>query len=156
MTLNSLRDVRTLTLKMSAGYQGTKFSLVFLIVLTTVTTLRSLAHIFLPDGGANSIAGLDVSVAGGSNLIALFAQWGYTQLLLSVMMWGVIVFARYLVPFALLVQTLDWGGRILVGLMKPVEVASPPPGEIGSYILWPLCLIAVWFALPKKAASSQS
>ena len=148
--------MRTLTLKMSAGYQGTKFSLVFLIVLTTVTTLRSLAHIFLPDGGANSIAGLDVSVAGGSNLIALFAQWGYTQLLLSVMMWGVIVFARYLVPFALLVQTLDWGGRILIGLMKSVEVASPPPGEIGSYILWPLCLIAVWFALPKKAASSQS
>ena len=148
--------MRTLTLKMSAGYQGTKFSLVFLIALTTVTTLRSLAHIFLPDGGANSIAGLDVSVAGGSNLIALFAQWGYTQLLLSAMMWGVIVFARYLVPFALLVQTLDWGGRILIGLMKSVDVASPPPGEIGSYILWPLCLIAVWFALPKKAAISQS
>lgn len=148
--------MRTLTLKMSAGYLGTRFSLVFLIVLTIVTTLRSLAHIFLPDGGANSIAGLDVSVAGGSNLIALFAQWGYTQLLLSVMMWGVIVFARYLVPFALLVQTLDWGGRILVGLMKPVEVASPPPGEIGSYILWPLCLIAVWFALPKKVTGAKN
>ena len=129
-----------------------KFSLIFLIVLTTITTLRSLAHIFLPDGGANSIAGLDVSVAGGNNLIAMFAQWGYTQLLLSVMMWGVIIFARNLLPFALLVQTLDWGGRILIGLMKPVEVASAPPGEIGSYILWPLCLIALWFSLRKPAA----
>ena len=129
-----------------------KFSLIFLIVLTTVTTLRSLAHIFLPDGGANSIAGLDVSVAGGNNLIAMFAQWGYTQLLLSVMMWGVIFFARNLLPFALLVQTLDWGGRILIGLMKPVEVASAPPGEIGSYILWPLCLIALWLSLRKPAA----
>lgn len=147
--------MRTLTLKTSAGYRGSRFSLVFLIVLTIVTTLRSLAHIFLPDGGANSIAGLDVSVAGGGNLIALFAQWGYTQLLLSVMMWGVIVFARYLVPFALIVQTLDWGGRILIGLMKPVEVASPPPGEIGSYILWPLCLIAVWFAFPKNVAGEN-
>ncbi len=131
-----------------------KFSLIFLIVLTTITTLRSLAHIFLPDGGANSIAGLDVSVAGGNNLIAMFAQWGYTQLLLSVMMWGVIIFARNLLPFALLVQTLDWGGRILIGLMKPIEVASAPPGEIGSYILWPLCLIALWFSLPKKTSSS--
>ena len=129
-----------------------KFSLIFLIVLTTITTLRSLAHIFLPDGGANSIAGLDVSVAGGNNIIAMFAQWGYTQLLLSVMMWGVIIFARNLLPFALLVQTLDWGGRILIGLMKPVEVASAPPGEIGSYILWPLCLIALWFSLRKPAA----
>jgi hypothetical protein len=133
-----------------------KFSLIFLIALTTVTTLRSLAHIFLPDGGANSIAGLDVSGAGGNNLIAMFAQWGYTQLLLSVMMWGVIIFARNLLPFALLVQTLDWGGRILIGLMKPVEVASAPPGEIGSYILWPLCLIALWFSLPKKTAGAKS
>ena len=133
-----------------------KFSLIFLIVLTSVTTLRSLAHIFLPDGGANSIAGLDVSGAGGNNLIAMFAQWGYTQLLLSVMMWGVIFFARHLLPFALLVQTLDWGGRILIGLMKPVEVASAPPGEIGSYILWPICLIALWFSLPKKTVSAKS
>ena len=129
-----------------------KFSLIFLIALTTVTTLRSLAHIFMPDGGANSIAGLDVSGAGGNNLIAMFAQWGYTQLLLSVMMWGVIIFARNLLPFALLVQTLDWGGRILIGLMKPVEVASAPPGEVGSYILWPLCLLALWFSLRKPAA----
>lgn len=139
-----------LRFQMTPNYQGSKFSLIFLIVLTSITSLRSLAHVFLPDGGANSIAGLDVSGAGGSNLIALFAQWGYTQLLLSVMMWGVIIFARSLVPFALLVQALDWGGRILVGLMKPVEVASPPPGEIGSYILFPLCAIAIWFSLPKK------
>ena len=137
--------------EMTPGYQGSRFSLIFLVLLTSITTLRSLAHVFLPDGGANSIAGLDVSVAGGSNLIAMFAQWGYTQLLLSVMMWGILIFAKSLVPFALLVQTLDWGGRILVGQMKPVEVASPPPGEIGSYILLPLCLIALWLSLPKKA-----
>ncbi|QKJ25756.1 hypothetical protein HRU87_06240 [Aquiluna borgnonia] len=144
--------MRKLTTKfeMKPGYQGSRFSLIFLVLLTSITTLRSLAHVFLPDGGANSIAGLDVSVAGGSNLIAMFAQWGYTQLLLSVMMWGILIFARSLVPFALLVQTLDWGGRILVGQMKPIEVASPPPGEIGSYILLPLCLIALWSSLPKK------
>jgi len=148
--------MRKLTTKfeMKPGYQGSRFSLIFLVLLTSITSLRSLAHVFLPDGGANSIAGLDVSVAGGSNLIAMFAQWGYTQLLLSVMMWGVLIFARSLVPFALLVQTLDWGGRILVGQMKPIEVASPPPGEIGSYILLPLCLIALWLSLPKKPASN--
>jgi hypothetical protein len=149
--------MRTLNFKqlMASGYQGTRFSLVFLVVLTTITTLRSLAHMFLPDGGANSIAGLDVTVDGGQNLIALFAQWGFTQLLLSVMMWGVIVFAKNMVPFALLVQTLDWGGRILIGQMKPIEVASPPPGEIGSYIIWPICLIALWFSFPPKATKQR-
>jgi hypothetical protein len=139
---------------MTPHYQGSRFSLLFLIVLSTVTTLRSLAHVFLPDGGANSIAGLDVSVDGGNNLIALFAQWGYTQLLLSMMMWFVISFARSLVPLALLLQTLDWGGRILVGLMKSVEVAAPPPGEIGSYVLLPICLVALWFSLPRKVSNS--
>ena len=29
-----------------------------------------------PDGGAYSIAGLDIHVAGGTNLIAIFSQWG--------------------------------------------------------------------------------
>ena len=109
--------------EMMPGYLGSRFSLIFLVLLTSITTQRSLAHVFLPDGGANSIAGLDVSVAGGSNLIAMFAQWGYTQLLLSVMMWGILIFARSLVPFALLVQTLDWGGRILVGQMKPIDAS---------------------------------
>lgn len=137
--------------EITSTYQGSRFSLVFLMLLTSVTTLRSLAHIFLPDGGASSIAGIDVSVTGGSNLIAMFGQWGYSQLLLSAVMWGILKFARNLVPVALLLQTLDWGGRILVGQLKPIEVASPPPGEIGSYILLPLCLIALWFSLPKRA-----
>jgi hypothetical protein len=53
------------------------------------------------------------------------------------------------VPLALLFQALDWGGRILVGLIKPVEIASTPPGEMGSYILFPLCVIALWFSMPR-------
>jgi hypothetical protein len=118
-------------------------------VLTTVATGRSLAHIFLPDGGAGSIAGMDVEVEGGNNIIAMFGQWGFSQLLLAGLMWVIIFKQRQLVPLALLFQTLDWGGRILVGLIKPVEIASTHPGEIGSYILFPLCVIALWFSMPR-------
>jgi hypothetical protein len=109
-----------------------------------------MAHIFLPDGGAGSIAGMDVEVEGGNNIIAMFGQWGFSQLLLAGLMWVIIFKQRHLVPLALLFQTLDWGGRILVGLIKPVEIASTPPGEIGSYILFPLCVIALWFSMPRK------
>ena len=131
-------------------YRGSRLSFLFLVVLTTVATGRSLAHIFLPDGGAGSIAGMDVEVEGGNNIIAMFGQWGFSQLLLAGLMWVIIFKQRHLVPLALLFQTLDWGGRILVGLIKPVENAWTPPGEIGSYILFPLCVIALWFSMPRK------
>jgi len=130
-------------------YRGSRLSFLFLVVLTAVATGRSLAHIFLPDGGAQSIAGMDVEVEGGNNIIAMFGQWGFSQLLLAGLMWVIIFKQRHLVPLALLFQTLDWGGRILVGLLKPVEIASAPPGEIGSYILFPLCVIALWFSMPR-------
>jgi hypothetical protein len=132
-------------------YRGSRLSFLFLVVLTAVATGRSLAHIFLPDGGAQSIAGMDVDVEGGNNIIAMFGQWGFSQLLLAGLMWVIIFKQRHLVPLALLFQTLDWGGRILVGLLKPVEIASAPPGEIGSYILFPLCVIALWFSMPRKS-----
>ncbi len=132
-------------------YRGSRLSFLFLVVLTAVATGRSLAHIFLPDGGAQSIAGMNVEVEGGNNIIAMFGQWGFSQLLLAGLMWVIIFKQRHLVPLALLFQTLDWGGRILVGLLKPVEIASAPPGEIGSYILFPLCVIALWFSMPRKS-----
>jgi hypothetical protein len=132
-------------------YRGSRLSFLFLVLLTTVATGRSLAHIFLPDGGAQSIAGMDVEVEGGNNIIAMFGQWGFSQLLLAGLMWVIIFKQRHLVPLALLFQTLDWGGRILVGLLKPVDIASAPPGEIGSYILFPLCVIALWFSMPRKS-----
>jgi hypothetical protein len=135
-------------------YRGSRLSFLFLVVLTAVATGRSLAHIFLPDGGAQSIAGMDVEVEGGNNIIAMFGQWGYSQLLLAGFMWVIIFRHRHLVPLGLLFQTLDWGGRILVGLLKPVEIASAPPGEIGSYILFPLCVVALWFSMPRAKTQS--
>lgn len=148
-----MRDFSALFPINQTEYRGTTISFWFTVLLAVVTTARSLAHMFLPDGGAGVIAGLDTSVAGGDNLIAIFAQWGLEQLLLSLVAWVIIWRYRHLIPFALLLQLLDWGGRIGIGLMKPVVVDNPPPGEIGSYIALPLVAIALWFALPRKSAS---
>lgn len=144
------RDPGALFPDPSAGYRGTRFSLWALAAMTALTTVRSLVHVFAPDGGAGSIAGLDVSVEGGTNLIALFGQWGWEQLLLSLVSAVVLVRYRLLVPFAWLLQTLDWGGRMLVGVLKPLVAAAPPPGAIGNWVFLPLALVALWFALPRS------
>jgi hypothetical protein len=78
--------------------------------------------------GAGSIAGIDTSIEGGDNLVALFAQSGWEQLLLALVGWVVIGRYRFLVPAVLLLQLLDWGGRTLVGVLKPMVIESPPPG----------------------------
>jgi hypothetical protein len=41
-----------------------------------VITLRNCIHLFSADRGAQSIATIDTSVAGGDNIIAVFGQWG--------------------------------------------------------------------------------
>ena len=152
----TVRDFRYLLPSASADYRGSRFSLWFLVFITALSTARSLVHIFAADGGANSIAGLDVDVEGGDNLIALFAQWGWEQLLLAMVAWVIIAKYRFLVPLALLLQVLDWGGRWAVGEIKPLVVDTPPPGAVGNLIFLPLSAIALWFALPRKSAAPKS
>ncbi len=64
-----MRDFRYLFPPLSADYRGSRFSFWFLVFITALSTARSLVHIFAPDGGANSIAGIDVDVEGGDNVI---------------------------------------------------------------------------------------
>ena len=41
--------------------------------------------------------------------------------------------------------------RIAVSQIKPLEVAAPPPGAIGSYILLPIALIALLLSLRESS-----
>ena len=145
-----MRDLRFILARPEWGYRGRRASLWFLVALTALTTARSLVHVLAPDGGAGSIAGIDISVAGGANIVAVFAQWGWTQLLLALVGWVVIVRYRFLVPAILMLQLLDWGGRTLVGVLKPFVVDAPPPGAYGNLVFVPLVAIALWFSLPRR------
>ena len=148
-------DFRFLLARPDDGYQGTKGSFWFLIALSVLVTVRSLIHMFAPDGGANSIAGITVEGAAGDNLIHLFAQWGLEQLILAIVAWVVIFRYRFLVPFALLLQLFDWFMRGVMAEIKPLVVDSMPPGGIGNIIFVPLVAIALWFSLPKSASGPQ-
>jgi hypothetical protein len=130
----------------------TKFYLFFCLVLT----MRSLVHVFRRDGGAASIAGIDLDVEGGQNIVAIFAQWGLEQLLLAGLAWLALFRYRGLIPLILLINLLDNIGRILIGRSKPLKIDQPPPGAYASRILWPMLLVAFWRSLlPVKLEAKQ-
>ena len=132
-------------------YNGAKAPFYFLIMVNIIGTVRSLIHIFAPDGGANSIAGIAVDMEGGANIIAIFAQWGSMQLLLALLIWLVILRYRFLVPTMLAVIAAEQLLRIGIGQLKPLVVPAPPPGAIGSRIILPLAVIAfLWSLRPLK------
>ncbi len=125
-----------------SGPRAVRIATSLFLVLVIV---RSCIHLFSSDGGANSIAGIDVTVAGGDNIIAIFHQWGAIQLILAVLL--SLLFIRYpgFTPLVLLTLGMDPIMRAIAGQMKSVTTEGAPPGES---LNWPaFALLALLFAL---------
>ena len=63
-----------------------KFVYYFCWLLIGFNLFRSLEHIFSKDGGAESIAGIPLSSyspEAANNIVSIFAQWGFSQLVLA-------------------------------------------------------------------------
>ena len=121
-----------------------------------VVIVRSCIHLLAEDGGANSIAGIDVSVAGGDNIIAIFHQWGAIQLLLGGLL--CLLFIRYpgLTPLILLTLAMDPVLRSIAGKMMPLTSEGTPPGEtlnwLAFFILALLFIVSLVEKDPKRAS----
>ena len=123
--------------KVYAGYLVVR---IITFVFMLVVVARSAVHLFSPDGGAESIAGIDTSVAGGNNIIALFHQWGAIQLLLVGLMLVLFFAYKGLTPLIILFLCLDAPMRALAGQMGAVESTRTPPGEA---LNWPVFFVLV-------------
>ncbi len=128
-------------------YAGSRWSLGFLTLATVMSTARSLVHLIAPDGGAHTIAGIALDVAGGPNIVALFGQWGASQLVLACLQWVVILRYRFLVPGMLAIIVLEQLLRLLAGRLKPLVLDAPPPGAYGTYAVLGLGLVFLALAL---------
>jgi hypothetical protein len=142
-------DWNRLLPKVDQFYTGPAVPFYFLVVIAAASTVRSLIHIFAPDGGANSIAGIAIDVEGGDNLVAMFAQWGASQLLMALVYWVVIARYRWLTPSMLAIVMLEQLFRLGCGTLKPLDVAAAPPGGIVTRFLLPISVIMfVWSLCP--------
>lgn len=109
-------------------FEGSQIIRVALALILFVMVVRSCIHLFTSDGGAQRIGGVDTSVEGGNNIIAMFHQWGAIQILLAALL--VVLFFRYpgFTPLIVLTVALDPVLRFVASRKMKVTSTKTPPG----------------------------
>jgi hypothetical protein len=128
-------------------YEGPALPVWAVYLFLSLITVRSCIHVFLPDGGAHSIATIDISVAGGANIVAMFGQWGAIQLLLVGLMWVLVLRYRGFVPLVLCTLITEPFLRSLAGHLKPVITVHTAPGAALNFVFLPVLGVLLWMSL---------
>jgi hypothetical protein len=137
-------------------YKGPQFVRWAAMAFLVIITVRSLIHVLAPDGGAESIATIDTTVEGGSNIIAIFGQWGAIQLLLAAVLWVLLLRYRGLTPLVLLVFVVEPVLRGLAGSLKPIESVGTPPGAALNWVVVPVMLVLLILSLRESSKQTSS
>jgi hypothetical protein len=145
--------------QLNNDYSGHALARWVFVLLTIVTLIRSLIHMFTSDGGAQSIATIPLdsySQGGAAAVVLIFSMWGLSQLLLGLLY--VVVLWRYqaFIPFMYLLITIEYAGRIILGLIKPVETTGTTPGGIGNLIFVPLAIVMLILSLRQQEPQNKS
>jgi hypothetical protein len=138
-------DIKKLLPNNPTKFEGFRAVRIHTAINLLVMVALSCIHIFAAYGGAQSIDGIDTSVEGGDNIIAIFHQWGAIQLILAVLLF--VLFFRYpgFTPLILLTLALDPVMRFIAGQMMSLTSTGTPPGEAlnaASFYLLALLFIA--------------
>ena len=136
--------------------RGSRLPLSFLVLVAGIGVVRSGIHILSPDGGAGTIAGMNLATGGAAEIILAFALWGSEQLVYALIQWIVILRYRSLVPLMWGLQLLETLGRMVVGRIKPVTFAHTPPGAYQNYIYLALAVsmlaLSLWSGMKATGA----
>ena len=123
------------------NYRGSRYSAWFLALYGIFWIVPGIIHSFLPDGGAGTIAGLDLS-HNPTLIFGMFAWAGATQIAHGIVTLMVALRYRALVPLFLFVSFIE---RLLLswsGWIKHVPVSGHhPPEHYVSLVLLPVILL---------------
>lgn len=132
--------------------KGYKVASSLFLFISIVSIGRSLIHFLAPDGGAGTIAGIDLSFDGSQSVVFAFGLWGLSQLIYGFLQFLVAIRYRSLVPLMYLILIVETLGRMLVGVMKPPILLHTPPGGIANYLILPFAIVMLILTglTPKK------
>ena len=149
-------DFRKLLPSNPTSFEGFRAIRIVTAIFLLVMVVRSCIHLFAADGGAKSIAGIDTSVEGGNNIIAIFHQWGAIQLILAVLL--LVLFFRYpgLTPLILLTLAFDPVMRFIAGQNMSVTSTKTPPGEALNAASFYLIMLLFIASLIKKNQAAKT
>jgi hypothetical protein len=136
--------------------RGMQLPVYVFTLIAMVSLIRSSIHLLAPDGGAGSIAGMNLAVAGADGIVFAFALWGSAQLVYALIQLVVAFRYRSLVPFMYVLLIVETLLRLLVGHTKPVTFAHTPPGAIGNYVILPLASLMLVMSLWRREGSSST
>jgi hypothetical protein len=138
----------------NAAFLGSRFSAWFLAFYGVAWIVPGMIHSFLPDGGAGTVAGLDLG-HNPTMIFGLFAWAGATQIAHGIVTLIVALRYRTLVPLFLLVSLIE---RLLLsrsGWLKHLPVnGHHPPEHYASLILLPVILLFLWLSM-RRASRRQ-
>jgi hypothetical protein len=141
-------------------FPGHRLALYAFYLATALVLWRSQHHILAADGGAQSIATmpLDSYPAGAArNIIALFGQWGVSQIMLALVFLIACLRYRAMIPLLWLVVALEALGRQLTGMAKPIATITPAPGAVGNLpmLAFALAMLALSLWRPAERGGSS-
>jgi hypothetical protein len=122
-----------------------------LAAFALINLARGSIHAFAPDGGAHSIAGLDLTT-NAQTILSLFATLGFHQIVLGLFEGWVLVWRRDLLRVALVLQTVETAlgvANLYFYRTLPVHV----PGERFNAIL--LGVLVITLIVTWRAAAPQ-
>lgn len=140
--------------QLNNDYGGSLIAKWVFVLLTAVTLVRSLIHMFSPDGGAQSIATIPLdsfTSDGASAVILIFSLWGLSQFLIGIIYTVVLWRYQALIPFMYLLIIVEYTMRIVLGVLKPIETVGTAPGAVGNFIIVPFAVIMLFLSLRDRA-----
>ena len=134
----------------NAAYRGARSSAWFLGLIALLTLAPALIHSFAPDGGASSIAHLDMG-SRRDLVVSVFRWEGATQMAFGLAMFAVAVRYRPLTPLFLGLAIVERGLMALQGwVLAPPVNGHHPPEHYSSLLTVPLALVFMVLAMPRR------